>query len=49
MLFVSAPSFGIPPPDWNLYRVESHRGRIVNSINNIDRGGDGETQIDVSM
>ena len=45
MLFVSAMRCGSPPTDWDSYRVEVHRGRIGNGINNIDGGGDGETQI----
>ena len=46
MLFVSALCFGIPPSDWNPYRVESHRRMIGNGINYIDVGGDGETRIE---
>ena len=49
MLFVSALRCGSPPPDWNLYRVEIHIGRIGNGISNIDRGSDGETRIEVFM
>ena len=49
MFFVSDLRCGSPPPDWNLYRVERHRGRIGNGINNIDGGGDGETRIEASM
>ena len=49
VLFVSLLLCGSPPPDCNSYRVESHRGRIVNGINYIDGGSDGETRIEVSM
>ena len=49
MLLVSALRCGSPPPDWNLYRVEIYGGRIVNGINNIDGGGNGETRIEDLM
>ena len=49
MFFVSALYCGSPPPGWNLYHGENHRGRIGNGINYIDGGGDGETRIEVLM
>ena len=41
MLFVGALCGGSPPLDKNLYRVESHRGRIGNGINNVEGRDDG--------
>ena len=38
MLFLSALRCGSPPPDWNSYRVESHRGRIVMSSTILTEG-----------
>ena len=42
MLFVVSLCSGSPPLDLNLYRVENHRGRICNGIDDVDGRDDGE-------